>query len=176
MMAETGKGVASPVPTRTMEDVSVVGAIDRGRKGTKDDADSTTAKTQTQYGSIPNKNATEQKKTKAENDSSTPKSWWRSVFSFCIWTPDENSPNGNEKNKLGDSHDRSKLNSSPTSGEIKTKVNRLSPHQPIASQSSSVGNGRKSPLDNDDDDDDDDGGGDDASSQAGSHYVLFHVI
>lgn len=139
-----------PSPPGSTEE-AFAGTESKNSKGMTNEKQEESAEKKTaQYGSIPDgPNTGEQNKTKAENDSSTPKSWWRSVFSFCILTPDEASLNDQDRKKsmMGNSADGSKLNSCPTNGEIKTRVNRLSPQS-----SSAAIKGKNSPLDDVDDD------------------------
>ena len=134
-----------PSPPGSAEKLDIK-TVPTNSQGTMNERQEASTGKENQYGSIPNNpNATEQKKTKAENDSSSQKSWWKSVFSFCIWTPEDAHLYDREKkmNSKGDSTDSSKLKSSPPNGEIKTRVNRLSP------QSSSAVNGNNTSPEDD---------------------------
>ena len=140
------ENIALPPPPSGSAKESDIKTAPKNSQGTMNERQEASIRKEAQYGSIPNNpNATEQKKTKAENDSSTHKSWWRSVFSFCIWTPEDAHLFDREKkmNNKGDSTDSSKLKSSPSHGEIKTRINRLSP------QSSSAVNGNNTSPEDD---------------------------
>ena len=174
MGTEAIEAAALPPPPGPNDEINAMGAKTlEGSREEQQDASSTQATPAKDGSVLSTPNAKEKNKTKAENNSSTPRSWWRSVFSFCIWSPEESSMNDvGKSNSSGISADRSKSNGSPANGEIKTRVNRLSPHQFISSQSSVTVNGRNLPV-NDEDDYDDDGDAKDTSAQTGLQKVSY---